>query len=646
MPWSVSPGSQGQGRSSSGLYRLGLQSTCAEFGRASYSTSAARPAWGSERPRGRSAPSFTPAPSALETSCGRALRPRRRGGAGPRPTAAHWRPRRGRGEGAPRGVAPRRQSASSRPLEPPRPSSSLGMLRAVALAAARLGPRQGRRLLSAATQAVPTPNQQPEVFYNQIFINNEWHDAVSKKTFPTVNPSTGDVICHVAEGDKADVDRAVKAARAAFQLGSPWRRMDASERGRLLNRLADLIERDRTYLAALETLDNGKPYVISYLVDLDMVLKCLRYYAGWADKYHGKTIPIDGDYFSYTRHEPVGVCGQIIPWNFPLLMQAWKLGPALATGNVVVMKVAEQTPLTALYVANLIKEAGFPPGVVNIIPGFGPTAGAAIASHEDVDKVAFTGSTEVGHLIQVAAGKSNLKRVTLELGGKSPNIIMSDADMDWAVEQAHFALFFNQGQCCCAGSRTFVQEDIYAEFVERSVARAKTRVVGNPFDSRTEQGPQVDETQFKKVLGYIKSGKEEGAKLLCGGGAAADRGYFIQPTVFGDVQDGMTIAKEEIFGPVMQILKFKSMEEVVGRANNSKYGLAAAVFTKDLDKANYLSQALQAGTVWVNCYDVFGAQSPFGGYKLSGSGRELGEYGLQAYTEVKTVTVRVPQKNS
>ncbi|XP_047683326.1 aldehyde dehydrogenase, mitochondrial isoform X2 [Prionailurus viverrinus] len=418
-------------------------------------------------------------------------------------------------------------------------------------AAASLGPRLGRRLLSAAaTQAVPAPNQQPEVLFNQIFINNEWHDAVSRKTFPTVNPSTGEVICQVAEGDKEDVDKAVKAARDAFQWGSPWRRMDASDRGRLLNRLADLIERDRTYLAALETLDNGKPYVISYLVDLDMVLKCLRYYAGWADKYHGKTIPIDGDFFSYTRHEPVGVCGQIIPWNFPLLMQAWKLGPALATGNVVVMKVAEQTPLTALYVANLIKEAGFPPGVVNIIPGFGPTAGAAIASHQDVDKVAFTGSTE------------------------------------------------------------------------------------------------VDKTQFQKVLGYIKSGKEEGAKLLCGGGAAADRGYFIQPTVFGDVQDGMTIAKEEIFGPVMQILKFKTIEEVIGRANNSKYGLAAAVFTKDLDKANYLSQALQAGTVWVNCYDVFGAQSPFGGYKMSGNGRELGEYGLQAYTEVKTVTIKVPQKNS
>uniref|UniRef100_A0A2K6FJU8 aldehyde dehydrogenase (NAD(+)) n=1 Tax=Propithecus coquereli TaxID=379532 RepID=A0A2K6FJU8_PROCO len=406
-----------------------------------------------------------------------------------------------------------------------------------------------RMLRAAATQAVPAPNQQPEIFYNKIFIDNEWHDAVSKKTFPTVNQATGEVICQVAEGDKEDVDRAVKAARAAFQLGSPWRHMDASCRGRLLNSLADLTERDRTCLAALETLDNGKPYVTSYLVDLDMVLKYLRYYAGWADKYHGKTIPIDGDFFSYTRHEPVGVCGQIIPWNFPLLMQAWKLGPALATGNVVVMKVAEQTPLTALCVANLIKEAGFPPGVVNIVPGFGPAAGLP-----------------------------------------SP----------------------------------------------------PTRMWTN----KTEQGPQVDETQFKKILGYINSGKQEGANLLCGGGPAADRGYYIQPTVFGDVQDGMTIAKEEIFGPVMQILKFKTTEEVVGRANNSNYGLAAAVFTKDLDKANYLSQALQAGTMWVNCYDVFGAQSPFGGYKMSGSGRELGEYGLQAYTEVKTVTVTIPQKNS
>ncbi|XP_077382390.1 aldehyde dehydrogenase, mitochondrial-like [Festucalex cinctus] len=497
-----------------------------------------------------------------------------------------------------------------------------------------------------STAAIPAPSSQPEVHFNKLFINNEWQDAASGKSFPTVNPATGEVICHVAEANEVDVDKAVKAARDAFRLGSPWRRMDASQRGLLLSRLADAIERDSAYLAELETLDNGKPYSVSYTVDLPTVVKCLRYYAGWADKWEGKTIPIDGDYFCYTRHEPVGVCGQIIPWNFPLLMQAWKLGPALATGNTVVMKVAEQTPLTALYVANLIKEVGFPEGVVNILPGMGPSAGAAIARHMDVDKVAFTGSTEVGHLIQQASGNSNLKKVTLELGGKSPNIILSDAKMEDAVEQAHFALFFNQGQCCCAGSRTYVQADIYDEFVERSAERARKRVVGNPFDFKTEQGPQVDEEQFKKILGYISSGKKEGAKLMCGGSAAADKGYFIQPTVFGDVQDNMTIAREEIFGPVMQILKFKTLEEVVERANDSKYGLAAAVFTKDIDKANYVANALRAGTVWINCYDVFGAQAPFGGYKASGNGRELGEYGLENYTEVKTVTMKVPQKNS
>ncbi|XP_061677273.1 aldehyde dehydrogenase, mitochondrial-like isoform X2 [Syngnathoides biaculeatus] len=422
--------------------------------------------------------------------------------------------------------------------------------------------------------------------------------------------------------------------------------MDASQRGLLLSRLADAVERNSAYLAELETLDNGKPYAVSYTMDLPYVVKCLRYYAGWADKWEGKTIPIDGDYFCYTRHEPIGVCGQIIPWNVPLLMQAWKLGPALATGNTVVMKVAEQTPLTALYVASLIKEVGFPEGVVNILPGMGPTAGAAIARHMDVDKVAFTGSTEVGHLIQQASGNSNLKKVTLELGGKSPNIIMSDAKMEDAVEQAHFALFFNQGQCCCAGSRTYVQADVYDEFVERSVERAKRRVVGDPFDLKTEQGPQVDEEQFNKVLGYISRGKREGAKLMCGGGVAADKGYFIQPTVFGDVHDNMTIAREEIFGPVMQILKFKTLEEVVERANDTKYGLAAGVFTKDIDKAIYIGNALRAGTVWINCYDVFGAQAPFGGYKTSGIGREMGEYGLDIYTEVKTVTMKVPQKNS
>ncbi|KAL6465649.1 hypothetical protein MHYP_G00257820 [Metynnis hypsauchen] len=499
---------------------------------------------------------------------------------------------------------------------------------------------------SAAAAAIPAPNPQPEVHYNKLFINNEWHDAVSKKTFPTINPATGEVICEVAEGSKEDVDKAVKAAKEAFRLGSPWRRTDASQRGRLLNRLADAIERDAAYLAELETLDNGKPYAVSYSVDVPMVVKCLRYYAGWADKWEGKTIPVDGDYFCYTRHEPIGVCGQIIPWNFPLLMQAWKLAPALATGNTIVMKVAEQTPLTALYVASLIKEVGFPPGVVNIIAGMGPTAGAAISSHMDIDKIAFTGSTEVGHLIQQASGSSNLKKVTLELGGKSPNIILSDANMEEAVEQAHTAIFFNQGQCCCAGSRTYVQESIYNEFVERSVERAKKRVVGDPFNLKTEHGPQVDDEQFQKILGYISSGKKEGAKLMCGGGVAADRGYFIQPTIFGEVQDDMKIAREEIFGPVMQILKFKSIEEVIERANDTKYGLAAAVFTTDVNMAHYVSNSLRAGTVWINCYNVFGVQAPFGGYKASGTGREMGEYGLENYTEVKTVTVKIPQKNS
>uniref|UniRef100_A0A8D1VFP4 Aldehyde dehydrogenase 1A1 n=1 Tax=Sus scrofa TaxID=9823 RepID=A0A8D1VFP4_PIG len=498
----------------------------------------------------------------------------------------------------------------------------------------------------SSAAALPSPILNPDIRYNQLFINNEWQDAVSKKTFQTVNPTTGEVIGHVAEGDQADVDRAVKAAREAFRLGSPWRRMDASERGRLLNRLADLVERDRVYLASLETLDNGKPFQESYALDLDEVIKVYRYFAGWADKWHGKTIPMDGEHFCFTRHEPVGVCGQIIPWNFPLVMQAWKLAPALATGNTVVMKVAEQTPLSALYLASLIKEVGFPPGVVNILTGYGPTAGTAIAHHMDVNKVAFTGSTEVGHLIQKAAGDSNLKRVTLELGGKSPSIVLADADMDHAVEQCHEALFFNMGQCCCAGSRTFVEESIYDEFLERTVEKAKRRKVGNPFGLDTQQGPQVDKEQFERILGYIQLGQKEGAKLLCGGERFGERGFFIKPTVFGGVQDDMRIAKEEIFGPVQPLFKFKRIEEVIERANNTRYGLAAAVFTQDLDKAMYFTQALQAGTVWVNTYNIVTCHTPFGGFKESGNGRELGEDGLKAYTEVKTVTIKVPQKDS
>jgi len=474
----------------------------------------------------------------------------------------------------------------------------------------------------------------------KLLINNRWIASESGKTFGTFNPSTGEEICQVAEADAADVEKAVKAARQAFEHG-PWRKTPASERGRLLHRLADLIEKNADELARIEALDNGKPVAVAKAVDVAATVGCFRYFAGWADKIHGKTIPIDGEYFCYTRHEPVGVVGQIIPWNFPMLMLAWKLAPALATGNTVVMKPAEQTPLSALRIGELIVEAGFPEGVVNMLPGFGPTAGAAIARHMDVDKVAFTGSTEVGHLIMEAAAKSNLKRVTLELGGKSPNIVFADTDLDDAVEGAHFGLFFNHGQCCCAGSRVFVEEKIYDQFVEKSGVRARNRTVGDPFDSKTEQGPQIDQAQFDKVMGYIESGRGEGAKLVCGGERVGNRGYFIQPTVFADVQDKMTIAREEIFGPVMSVIPFKTVDEVVARANRTDYGLAAAVWTRDIKKAHAVADSVRAGTVWVNCYNVLDTRAPFGGFKQSGIGRELGEYGLQQYTEVKTVTVKL-----
>jgi len=342
-------------------------------------------------------------------------------------------------------------------------------------------------------------------------------------------------------------------------------------------------------------------------------------------------------------HEPIGVVGQIIPWNFPLLMLAWKIGPALACGNVIVLKPAEQTPLTALRAGELLVEAGFPPGVINIIPGYGPTAGSAITHHPHIDKVAFTGSTEVGRLIMIASGNSNLKNVTLELGGKSPLIVFDDADIAQAVEVAHIGLFLNQGECCCASSRLYVQEGIYDEFVRVSVEKAKNRVVGDPFDAKTEQGPQVDKEQFDKILGYIKTGQEQGAKLQCGGSSIGDKGFFIQPTVFSDVTDDMTIAQEEIFGPVMSIIKFKDMGDVIRRSNKTTYGLAAGVVTKDIQKALTFAHNVRAGTVWINTYDSFHAAAPFGGYKQSGIGRELGEYGLRQYTEVKTVTINLPK---
>ncbi|MGA2245880.1 MAG: aldehyde dehydrogenase family protein [Verrucomicrobiota bacterium] len=473
-----------------------------------------------------------------------------------------------------------------------------------------------------------------------MLVDGRWIDSASGRTFPTFNPATGEIIAQVAEGDQADVNLAVKAARRAFEEG-PWRRMNARERGRLLYRLADLIEHNADELAALETLDNGKPIRDSRNADLPLVLDCYRYYAGWADKNEGQTIPVNGPYFTYTRHEPVGVVGQIIPWNFPLLMQAWKWGPALAAGCTIVLKPAEQTPLSALRVGELALEAGFPPGVVNIVPGYGETAGAAIAEHMDVDKVAFTGSTEVGKLIMQAAGRTNLKRVTLELGGKSPNIILADADLDAAVEGAFFGLFFNQGQCCCAGSRLFVEDKIHDEFVDRVVARTRKQKLGDPFHPQTTQGPQVSEEQFNKVMGYIDSGRQTGAHLLTGGKRHGERGWFIEPTVFAEVQDDMKIAREEIFGPVMSIIRFKDIEDVVRRGNQTLYGLAAAVWTRDLAKAHRVANGLKAGTVWINCFDVFDTAAPFGGYKMSGFGRELGKYALANYTEVKTVTINM-----
>ena len=484
----------------------------------------------------------------------------------------------------------------------------------------------------------------------QLFINGEFVDAKNGLKYPNINPATEEIICEVSEAGEADVSAAVTAAKAAFEGG--WSKVGPYARSKLLWKLADLIEENLDFVATLESLDNGKPFCESSTADIPLVIQCFRYYAGAADKLHGNTVEVGGplvdDSFSaYTLHEPIGVVGQIIPWNFPLLMAAWKLGPALAVGCTVVLKLAEQTPLTGLYLGSLIKKAGFPPGVVNILSGFGAVAtdgsmgaGLAILRNPDVHKVAFTGSSKVGRVIMRECANT-FKRLTLELGGKSPNIIFPDADLDAAVAGALVSQFFNQGQVCCAGSRTFVHEDIYDVFLEKLMTAAKERQrLGNPLAPETTQGPQVSLEQFNQVMNYIELGKSEGAKCLFGGAREGSKGYFVQPTAFVDVKNDMRIWNEEIFGPVMSIAKFSTIDEVVERANDTSFGLASAIWTKDLGTAQYVQKKLRAGIVWINCYSVFDANLAFGGYKSSGIGRELAQYALENYTEVKQVCMK------
>jgi phenylacetaldehyde dehydrogenase len=478
----------------------------------------------------------------------------------------------------------------------------------------------------------------------QLFINGQWVDAASGKTFETPNPATGDTLAKIAEGDAEDIDRAVRAARAAFDDG-PWGRITPSERGRIIWRIGDLILEHAEELAQLESLDNGKPYAVALGADVPLAADLFHYMAGWATKIEGNTINISVPYMpganfhSYTLREPVGVVGQIIPWNFPLLMAAWKLGPALTTGNTVVLKPAEQTSLTALRLAGILAEAGVPDGVVNVVTGYGETAGAALAAHAMVDKVAFTGSTEVGKLI-VHAAAGNLKKVTLELGGKSPNIVFDDAPED-AVAGAANAIFFNHGQCCVAGSRLFVQEDRFDEVVEGVSEIAKSIKLGSGMDADTQMGPLVSDEQLRRVTGYLESGRADGATALTGGGRFGDKGYFVEPTVITNIRPDMAIVREEIFGPVVVAAPFQSLDDIAAAANDSDYGLGAGIWTKDISKAHALAKKLRAGTVWINCYNVFDASLPFGGYKQSGWGREMGHAALEAYTEVKAVTTQL-----
>jgi aldehyde dehydrogenase (NAD+) len=468
----------------------------------------------------------------------------------------------------------------------------------------------------------------------KLLINGEWVAPASGEYYDDPNPSTGETIARVAEGSAEDVDRAVKAARAAFEK---WSAMHPADRGRLLYKLGELVRENAQQLAEIDAIDAGKPVTNSLRVDIPAAIDCFEYYAGWADKIHGETVPVRGPMFTYILRQPVGVVGQIIPWNFPVMMASWKLAPALACGCTVVLKPAEQSPLSALRLGELCLEAGIPAGVVNIVTGFGD-AGAALVEHPDVDKIAFTGSPEVGRII-VRASAASLKKVSLELGGKSPNIVLADADLDAAIRGASGGVFFNQGEVCSAGSRILVEKSVYEPFLEGLNERARTIRVGDPLDPETYMGPVVSEEQFDRVLSYIDIGRGEGAKLVSGGARIGDRGYFVQPTIFADVNNSMRIAREEIFGPVASVIPVSDLDEAVTIANDSPYGLAAAVWTRDVGKAHAVAHRLRAGTVWVNTYGATDTRSPWGGYKDSGFGRELGRQAIDLYTENKAVWV-------
>ncbi|WP_066383412.1 aldehyde dehydrogenase family protein [Neobacillus mesonae] len=472
----------------------------------------------------------------------------------------------------------------------------------------------------------------------KLFINGEFVEAESGKTFNTYNPATGEVLAIVSEGDQRDIHKAVQAAKRAFEQG-PWSKMSAAERGHLIYRLADRIEEHKEELAQLETLDNGKPINEARIIDLPGTIEQFRYFAGWTTKITGQTIPVSGSFFNYTRHEPVGVTGQIIPWNFPLMIASWKVAPALATGCTVVLKPAEQTPLTALYLGKLIQEVGFPEGVINIVPGFGETAGASLVKHPDVNKIAFTGSTEVGKLIMREASNT-MKRVSLELGGKSPNIILPDADMSKAVPGVFSGIMTNQGEICSAGSRVYIQKKSYDNVVADLASFAEKVKLGNGLYEDTQMGPLVSIEQQERVLNYINIGRNEGAECLSGG-EKTEEGYFVKPTIFAGVSEGMRIAREEIFGPVVVAMPYDDMDEIIERANNSPYGLAAGVWTENVKNAHYIANRLKAGSVWVNCYSMVDPASPFGGYKQSGFGRDMGSYALENYTEVKSVWINL-----